>query len=554
MKSTFFCVQPITINTKDLIDINNIDVNYSSLQGFTDNLPLWIKEIRKKNNSIYEDFFSIKLPKVSIFKLKSSMPSNISDLLDTNLTNFYLLYDLKLSSFNLCFEIVLDYSSLTEDEILEILSDNEHNIYSSIKSLIVRENEKSILASWTRIIYQNTFSAVQKILNKVYKLDINFLESLSILPSSGNITNFIDNTDSQFSSSIYNKFLDINYFVDSLDIDNPKPLLLGSDLYYFGGDFHTIIISKERNLLSYYPIQFQMNFNKNYIFIISKIYTYINKIIINTDEDSQLSFKNKQKIMKNLINKIVLFEMKNDIFKFTIDNNKERIYDFIELKWNIETSIKTLESYIKKYEDFIKEEHHNLIELEKAIAIKKQEELLNRIETLDKERRLLEENGFKDQLTRAYNRKKLYVDIEEYTLNNTNPYYLSFIDGDKFKSINDTYGHQAGDEVLKRMVDIMFQVLSDEEVNGGVYRFGGEEFILIIFDEKKSSVIGILNEIKDAIENTVVEHKEDKIKFTISVGSSKLQENQSLQELIEIADQLVYKAKENGRNRIESIF
>ena len=163
-------------------------------------------------------------------------------------------------------------------------------------------------------------------------------------------------------------------------------------------------------------------------------------------------------------------------------------------------------------------------------------------------------SGYKDQLTRAFNRKKLYVDIEEYVLNSSDPYFLAFIDGDKFKNINDTYGHQAGDEVLKLMVDVMFQVMKDDEVEGGVYRFGGEEFILVIFNEKKNGVLGLLNQIKDDIEHSVIVHDEREIKFTISIGASKLQEGQSLQDIIEISDQLVYKAKENGRNRIEYIF
>ena len=96
--------------------------------------------------------------------------------------------------------------------------------------------------------------------------------------------------------------------------------------------------------------------------------------------------------------------------------------------------------------------------------------------------------------------------------------------------------------------------MQENNVQGEVYRFGGEEFLIIIYNEKDTSIIGILNLIKDSIEDTVVEHNKKQIKFTISIGATKSNQNDSIEDMVERSNLMVYKAKENGRNRIEKDF
>ena len=93
------------------------------------------------------------------------------------------------------------------------------------------------------------------------------------------------------------------------------------------------------------------------------------------------------------------------------------------------------------------------------------------------EKRLLEDKASKCPLTRAFTRGIYDQEVIKFFKENKETLALAFIDADKFKSINDNYGHHTGDEVLKHMVNTMFHII--KEKGGKVYRYGGEEFIIL---------------------------------------------------------------------------
>lgn len=118
------------------------------------------------------------------------------------------------------------------------------------------------------------------------------------------------------------------------------------------------------------------------------------------------------------------------------------------------------------------------------------------------------------------------------------------LDIDKFKKVNDSYGHQFGDYVLKTVSNILLNTISSK---GYVGRFGGEEFIIIL-PEIEVNCACIMGE---KIRNKIEKYKfKNNYKLTISIGIKQYR-NESYMELIKITDDLLYKAKQNGRNRIE---
>ena len=119
MKSTFFCVQPIDIETTNLLEIFNCNINEKKLKEYSSTLPTWIANLKSINNISYENTVSLSLPDIYTKKLKSNMDPVLAELVDEENTSFYLLFDTKLAYFNLCFEIKLDYSSLSEEEMEE---------------------------------------------------------------------------------------------------------------------------------------------------------------------------------------------------------------------------------------------------------------------------------------------------------------------------------------------------------------------------------------------------------------------------------------------------
>ncbi len=164
----------------------------------------------------------------------------------------------------------------------------------------------------------------------------------------------------------------------------------------------------------------------------------------------------------------------------------------------------------------------------------------------------LEKLALVDELTGVYNRRFLISQIKSDVKNHRKkdkPISLAMIDVDLFKSINDTYGHTYGDEILKYFADTFKQNIRDMDYIG---RYGGEEFIIIFPETDKDSAYASLDRIKNIIKNHSFKEKE--LKLTFSAGIVEIDTNNSqlnIAEYIKKVDRLLYKAKGNGRDRIE---
>lgn len=168
---------------------------------------------------------------------------------------------------------------------------------------------------------------------------------------------------------------------------------------------------------------------------------------------------------------------------------------------------------------------------------------------LRKKNEQLKEQTIRDGLTKLYNYQyslekimeeigKLNTEIEKKEL------ALMMLDIDYFKRVNDTYGHLFGDEVLRTVASILLKNIKE---NGYVGRYGGEEFIIILHQNSIDNACMIGEKIRSDIEKYKFNNG---LKLTISIGIKQYR-NESYIQLIKSADGLLYKAKQNGRNRIE---
>ena len=162
------------------------------------------------------------------------------------------------------------------------------------------------------------------------------------------------------------------------------------------------------------------------------------------------------------------------------------------------------------------------------------------------------EEAIYDPLTGCYNKKETEEFIKKFLFNflryKTEPFSVLMLDIDFFKKINDTYGHLAGDFVLKQMADLIQNIIRKSDICG---RFGGEEFVIVLPNTKISGAMKLANRIKDAIENKEFEFNGIKIKFTVSIGVTSVGINDSYESLMARVDEALYEAKKKGRNRIE---
>ena len=143
-----------------------------------------------------------------------------------------------------------------------------------------------------------------------------------------------------------------------------------------------------------------------------------------------------------------------------------------------------------------------------------------------------------DPLTEVYNRFYLENELEK-LFNYYSQKAIAILDIDFFKKINDTYGHQIGDKVLKDFAKTIKYVVRKSDA---VIRYGGEEFIIFMPNTTKHEAMAVVYKIRKTIKECCG------VNYTFSCGIA--DEGETLAEMIKLADNRLYKAKENGRDLI----
>ena len=167
--------------------------------------------------------------------------------------------------------------------------------------------------------------------------------------------------------------------------------------------------------------------------------------------------------------------------------------------------------------------------------------------------RLLEENhelATRDYLTHIFNRRT-FDDLAQRELARAKRYNhvtsMLMVDIDRFKIVNDTYGHPIGDEALIHLVQIFQDSLRMQDIYG---RYGGEEFIFLLAETGADEAFQIAERLRERIANSVLETHGHQIKMTVSIGVTTAlgMDKPTLEELVRHADTALYFAKRDGRN------
>lgn len=174
------------------------------------------------------------------------------------------------------------------------------------------------------------------------------------------------------------------------------------------------------------------------------------------------------------------------------------------------------------------------------------------ITTEKKEQEELFSLAYTDALTKIDNRRSFFKkgeqEFERFKRYKTGFCFL-MIDLDLFKQINDSYGHQAGDAVLKSFIKQVSGKLRENDIFG---RVGGEEFAIILVESDQERAFRTAERIRKDIETMIVDFNQQKIHMTISIGISQAHErDHSLDDIYQRADKALYQAKEQGRDRVE---
>ncbi len=306
---------------------------------------------------------------------------------------------------------------------------------------------------------------------------------------------------------------------------------------------------KKEDSLKYYhqfPIYYQMNENSIYLANVN-IYS----------DDEAIFERLKVGFLMILLNAIIktavliflffvafrkylekpLQDLTNTIVKLRVENIDERKIT-VDMKYDNE--LKILHDEFNKLLNKISIEENNRVELLRGMNQKLEFEV-------EKRTKELQYIAITDGLTQLYNRTKMDMELQK--LEGIYKRYgrvfsVIMIDIDYFKSVNDTFGHQVGDSVLKEFAKILKENIRNTDFIG---RWGGEEFLIVCPETSEENATTLALNLRKQIEETLFEKVGHK---TMSVGVAQIKEEMDLDTLINNADNAMYFAKENGRNRV----
>jgi len=157
-----------------------------------------------------------------------------------------------------------------------------------------------------------------------------------------------------------------------------------------------------------------------------------------------------------------------------------------------------------------------------------------------------------DGLTKCYLKKEIELFIEQaletFVRYKKEKFSIMMFDIDFFKKVNDTYGHLAGDFILKELASLVKKSLRKADICG---RFGGEEFLVLLPNTNASGALKLAIKLNKLVKEHAFVYKEISIPITISIGITSVSFSDSYHSLIQRCDEALYKAKENGRDRVE---
>jgi diguanylate cyclase (GGDEF)-like protein len=201
---------------------------------------------------------------------------------------------------------------------------------------------------------------------------------------------------------------------------------------------------------------------------------------------------------------------------------------------------------LRKKNEKVKKQVQNIDHLNK--------ELRSALENLDSRNMEIQKLVITDKLTGLYNRHYMMTVLEDEIMRYTRKGYqfsILMLDIDDFKSVNETYGHLFGDEVLSGLGGILKKTTRTYD---RTFRFGGEEFVVVLPETEQTIAWMVAERIREAFAEKQFGAKtddgEEKVSRTVSIGVTSYTENLGVEEFLKQADDALYEAKSRGKNRV----
>lgn len=214
----------------------------------------------------------------------------------------------------------------------------------------------------------------------------------------------------------------------------------------------------------------------------------------------------------------------------------------------VNSRLDAISRFMLQHSQFEKERYDssktNLSNMQEKINSLEKETAVLKVSLAEKSR-----EAMYDALTEIPNRlfyeKRIKEDVARWQRFDT-PLSIAVWDVDKFKNVNDTYGHKAGDKVLKAIAQILNKRIRETDF---LARYGGEEFVMLLPGTIEEETLRLANELRQAVADCAFHYNDKSVDITISCGISGFRTDDTLERVFERADKALYQAKESGRNR-----
>lgn len=282
---------------------------------------------------------------------------------------------------------------------------------------------------------------------------------------------------------------------------------------------------------------------------LSKI-KHITKIRITNDKqilkDKSSDFKKISDLMSKYFERVIIesgnstksvLSIKDDLEGLTISESSQR--ELSRLQGKLVATIHTLEITMDKNKKELLKNQSEFCKFEERINLLQQElEDAKEANELDYLTNILNRRAFDNESIKMEKKYQLF----------NKDYAIIFYDIDHFKKINDTYGHNCGDAILRTFAGILKNLSRDEDI---VSRYGGEEFVILLNYEKEDELLHYLERVKEIIKKSEFNYKEYRnIDIKFCAGLARRKKYKSFEETLDKADHLLYEAKNNGRDKI----
>jgi diguanylate cyclase len=233
-----------------------------------------------------------------------------------------------------------------------------------------------------------------------------------------------------------------------------------------------------------------------------------------------------------------------------IENSVRDATNLDQLKQVVQTHIDTVLQHMERHRD-LEQQRYEQAKQQISAMNERLHDMETEAETLRSRVTQERNQAMTDALTGIPNRlayeDRLEQEVARWKRFGT-PLVLLFWDVDHFKNVNDSFGHKAGDKVLR----ILASVLADNvRATDFVARYGGEEFVMLMTGSSLQDCFPVAEKLRKAIESTGFHFRDQAVTITASCGLAEFREGDSIEQWFERADQALYRAKAQGRNRCE---